>query len=321
MSCPGVAGTVALLRQYYRTINPSTGERGDTSNGPLGDGKGPSGALLKATLLNSARSLEGHYTYRPGPSAARVMGRISEAQDARYLEGFGMPVLNNVLLFANDALIRSTGLNKSLHVFDRHILEDGDQAHRFVFNVAAGGTLKATLVYTDPPGPVRQPYDTDSVLVNNLDVVASCIKLVSVEDESPEPCDISLETWKSESPIDNVEQLPPAGNEPITLGSESQVTVRIVPTAIVQHSQPYALVLSGSGLEFVVNRSTRSNWKPTWTEKAVAPLPSTTRTLIYAGAAVGAVLVLAFLLSIAGRVIRRRTLPGPMVLQQEQPET
>lgn len=140
-STPAMAGGTALIRQYYQEGFYPTGTR-IPSNGFM-----PSGALMKATLLNSTIDMTG------------VAGYPSNQ------EGWGNVLMDNALFFAGDA--------RNTRVWDiRHA--DGvlnGETHTYQINVTgAGQILKIAMVYTDAPGTV----DSDAnVLTNDLDLVVT----------------------------------------------------------------------------------------------------------------------------------------------------
>lgn len=281
MACPGIAGLAALVRQYYREINPHSGKR-SISEGPLADGRGPSAALVKATLINSCRSLPGVYSYRPDIGRPLEMQYIQEAENPRHVEGFGLPSLNNTLLFQSDR-VASDSRSKSLFVMDRYALTDGDAPHVFTFNIASGGTLKCTLVYTDPPGPVSPAFNRQPVLVNNLDLEAefrcssgeyenaTVQSLLHGTENCPEDY-FKNSTWTSASNVDNVEQIPSMTNEPFHFGQAARARLVVKAQNIEMGPQPYALVVSGFGItEAPDGEWTSPNWIPDWTAMASRP--------------------------------------------------
>jgi Subtilase family len=303
MACPGIAGLAALVRQYYREINPATGRRG-ISNGPLADGKGPSASLLKATLINSARPLLGYYTYTDARTGMVVQRLVSESTRNRHIAGFGRPQLDNALFFADESSTTNESVRhfgKCLLVFDRHSLSTGDSPHLFTVVVGAGGWIKATLVYTDAPGPVTMAYETTAVQVNDLDLVMTCASgskgCKQTESEN------GTELWTSASRVDNVEQVPT--NDGIALfASGAILELRVMATQVVVGPQPYALVVSGMGLAMDESRSTVANWEPDWNAVASRPglLHSAKRRAVLGGAiaggVVGAVLLVILVLAL-----------------------
>lgn len=138
---PAMAGAITLVRQYYLDGFYPSGTR-IPSNGFT-----PTGALMKATLLNSTIDMTG------------VAGYPSNQ------EGWGVILMDNALFFAGDG--------RNSRVWDvRH--SDGlltEENHTYQINVAAAGQpLNITMVYTDAPGTA----DSDNnVLTNDLDLVVT----------------------------------------------------------------------------------------------------------------------------------------------------
>ncbi|MEA2236902.1 MAG: hypothetical protein QOC81_1626 [Thermoanaerobaculia bacterium] len=149
-SAPSVAGAAALVRQYFTDGFYPTGAA-TPSNAFV-----PSAALLKATLIASARSVPYDWIYNSG---------ITDAKPAPTFEqGFGFPVLDDALYF--------TGDRARVRVVDVPLaqgLAQGDTATLHL-NVAAGTPLKAALVWTDPAGVPRTVSDSTPELVNDLDL-------------------------------------------------------------------------------------------------------------------------------------------------------
>jgi hypothetical protein len=141
MASPGAAGLTALIRQYYTDGFYPTGSAN------AADAFTPSAALLKATLVNSARSMES--VSAPIPSNCQGWGRI---------------LLENALHFA--------GQTRKLFVRDDTAgFPQGSvgETRQFRFSVASGEALKATLVWTDFPSTPAASVN----LVNDLDLVVT----------------------------------------------------------------------------------------------------------------------------------------------------
>lgn len=258
MACPGTAGTLALIRQYYREFNPTTGLRSNYVAGPLSDGYGPSGALLKATLVAAAAPLTGHFTYRSAPRAPRKQKLISESDNPAFVAGFGRPQLDRVLRLSRDSPTR-------LLVFDRFALGNNDNPHVYNFRLRKKGSWKAVLTYTDAPGPIQDLWEAGRVLVNDLDLSATCSR--------PADCDVVDDELKSENRIDNIEMLPifDGKKNAVEANQDTVVTVRVSPRSVVSKVQPYALVVTGSLLEFIEDESTAPNWTPDWSASVKQP--------------------------------------------------
>ncbi|HVR43927.1 MAG TPA: S8 family serine peptidase [Thermoanaerobaculia bacterium] len=129
-SAPLVAGAAALVRQFYRqgfhrdgTAEPSAGLE-------------PSAALVKATLIASARRVA--FVERDGL-------RIPAAPVPSHEQGFGAPVLASILPSAADSPRR-------LRVRDHRDGLAGGAGLEEPLVVRAGLPLVAALVWTDPAG-------------------------------------------------------------------------------------------------------------------------------------------------------------------------
>lgn len=135
----GVAGAAALVRQYFMEGWYPTGAP------QAHDAFVPSGALMKAILLNSALNM-------------------GTAGDSGGAEGWGLLALDRTLMFA--------GGSRDLLVWDtRNALGLKTSETRMHHAVVARGTqtLKMTLVWTEPPAPAGA---ADPV-VNDLDLVVT----------------------------------------------------------------------------------------------------------------------------------------------------
>lgn len=147
MSTPAVAGAAALTRQYYTEGWYPSGTQ-QPHHALV-----PSGALLKATLLNATRDMNGNDAFG---NAAPLTGYPSN------LEGWGRLVLDDALFFNGDA--------RNLWVWDvRHAngLATGE-SHNYRVNVVNNAQpLKVTLVWTDAP---PEAASFGAPVVNNLDL-------------------------------------------------------------------------------------------------------------------------------------------------------
>lgn len=135
---PAVAGAAALVRQYYTEGFYPTGGRISS------DCFVPTGALLKATLLNGTIDMTG------------IPGYPNDT------EGWGLIKLDNVLVFA--------GSSRKLQIWDiKHT--DGlctGEVHAYSSSISTSAIpLKITMVYNDPP-PANA--NVSHPVVNNLDL-------------------------------------------------------------------------------------------------------------------------------------------------------
>jgi subtilisin family serine protease len=118
MATPLVAGCVANVRAFLRTTHGLTK---------------PSAALLKALIINGARDLAGQYV----PSEA--------AEIPNNNEGFGRVDVQ--------AVVGPYGTGETVVFFDEQVaLDTGGNAEKAVTVPLGAKILKATLVWTDPPG-------------------------------------------------------------------------------------------------------------------------------------------------------------------------
>ena len=146
---PVVAGAAALVRQYYTEGFYLTGVA------TVANRITPSAALLKATLIAAARR---------APYVAPSTGLVDTKPVPSYEQGFGFPVLGDVLYFSGD--------RAKLRVLDVPLLSGLAEGENRVlrFNVHSGTPLKVVLVWTDPPGVPRGVSDSTPELVNDLDL-------------------------------------------------------------------------------------------------------------------------------------------------------
>ena len=131
MACPAVAGSAALVRQYYTAGYYPSGAAN------AGDGFTPTAALMKATLINSTHNMTGDPTVRPSND-----------------QGFGRVLLDDALYFSGDA--------SGLYVEDDTTGVATSGLNSYPVTITSNSQpLKVTLVWTDRDG--------DS-LVNDLDL-------------------------------------------------------------------------------------------------------------------------------------------------------
>jgi hypothetical protein len=148
---PAVAGAATLVRQYYSDGFYPSGAA-VAANGFV-----PSAALLKATLIASARAV---------PLRGNILNhnKVAALPVPSHEQGWGFPVLDDALYFASDA--------RRMHVVDVPLdegLEEGT-SRTIRLQAKAGTPLKVVLVWTDPPGHIAAMSDTTPQLVNDLDL-------------------------------------------------------------------------------------------------------------------------------------------------------
>lgn len=156
-SSPTMAGAAALVRQYYVDgFYP-----GGTRN--AAHGRTPSAALMKATLIAAARPVLRRADVLENKTVAALPVPSPE-------QGWGFPVLDDALYFDGDT--------RKMRVVDVPLaqgLAEGESATVRV-NAKPGTQLRAVLVWTDPPGTVRNSIaDATPQLVNDLDLSVNAI--------------------------------------------------------------------------------------------------------------------------------------------------
>ncbi len=141
MACPVVAGCGLLVRQYYMDGFYPSG----AANAP--DGFTPSGALIKATLINSGTDMTG----------------ITGFPSVR--EGWGRVLLENALYFSGDA--------RTLLMLEDKRNASGlttGQSGNYNFSVTSNSEpLKVTLVWTEKEAAVN----ANPAYINNLNLVVT----------------------------------------------------------------------------------------------------------------------------------------------------
>ena len=210
MATPAVGGLAILTRQYY--INGFyPGGAANASNSLI-----PSGALMKATLVNCAQDM------------TNVSGYPSDQ------EGWGRVVADSTLFFTGDArglFIRDV-LNTSAAA-----LHGGEEYQIDVSVASPTLPLRFTMVYTDAPAQVNAVLTP----VNNLDLVAT----------SPDGSEYKgnvfsggfSTTGGAADALNNTEQVHIAS--PLA----GRWHVRIVGAAVNSGAQGFALVVTGGGVE------------------------------------------------------------------------
>ncbi len=143
MSCPSLAGQVGQVRHYY------TGGWYPSGVANPGDGFNPSGALVKATLINGAVEVSG------------VGAHLNDERFPNNDQGFGRSMLDRSLYFEGD--------DRKVYVFDswnEDVELSTGESWEMEFSVEdATQELEVTLVWSDHPGTSTGP-----AIVNDLDL-------------------------------------------------------------------------------------------------------------------------------------------------------
>jgi hypothetical protein len=209
MSTPVVAGAAALVRQYFADGFYPTGVASAVN------GLRPSGALLKAVLLNGTRS----YAQTPAPDS-----------------GWGRVWLDNNLFFPGDS--------RQLRLWDKVVaagLANGEM-DQYPLRVEAGQELRVTLVWYDPAALPSNGM----ALVNNLD-----LELVTPTETLLGNVLLDSQSTAGGSP----DSLNPVEQVRLTAPTAGDYTVRVRASAVPGNGQPgsarqaYALVVSSAQCE------------------------------------------------------------------------
>lgn len=206
MAAPAVAGLATLMREYF-----TRGFYPDGSANPA-DAFIPSGALLKAMIINGAQDMQGVAGYPNNREGwGRVLGDASAyfAGDARRL------VIRDVRNASAAAL--TTG---------------AEQEHEFLIT-SGSQPLRFTLVWSDAPAEVNATFTP----VNNLDLV-----VVSPTGEAYAGNNFASGfsvTGGGPDALNNTEQVH------IASPADGVWRVRVIGTAVQMGTQGYALVVTG----------------------------------------------------------------------------
>jgi subtilisin family serine protease len=156
MATPALAGTAALVRQYFSDGFYPSGKQDDSQKWEV------YGSTVKALLINSARALDGTYEVYIPPYVEQAYVKMDTAVPNKY-QGFGLPDLSNSLYFSDASPLpngRSFWVKENKFQFPSRT--------KYCFKVRSKETtIRATLVWADFPaaiGAIRSQ-------VNHLDLV------------------------------------------------------------------------------------------------------------------------------------------------------
>ncbi len=204
MACPAISGAGLLVRQYFTDGFYPTGAAVPANS------LTPSGALVRAVLLNSTVDMTG------------ISGYPSNQ------EGWGRVLLDNALYFAGDA-----AKLYAVDVRNAQGLSTGGQA-TYTFSVNSNTKpLKVTMVFTGPPAAVN----ASNPVINNLDLeVADPSNSIYRGNVFASGQSSTGGTADAKNNVEMVLRTTPAvGN----------YTVTIKGTGVNQSTQGYALVVTG----------------------------------------------------------------------------
>ena len=153
MAVPTISGSLLLIRQYFKEGFYPSGER------RLEDSMEPSGALLKAVLLNGGVNL----TAVDNSNDVRIDNYPSEPYDG--IQGFGRVSLENSLYIKGESNLIAT-------VYDREVIKEGETNSYSVLihhsDLCQSKTLSVTLTWMDLASP--STGCPEKCLINDLDL-------------------------------------------------------------------------------------------------------------------------------------------------------
>lgn len=208
MAAPVVAGSAALIREYFEKGFYPSGTRVDT------DSLNPSSSLVKAVLINGAQPLLG-----------RQLKNLTVSSSSEYdvHQGFGAITLIHSLPLAGKNRLQAK-------VFDRQTTTNG---HEDVYDVTIDGSnecsepLSATLVWTDPAGY----HGCTNCLLNDLDLEITEVR----QSKTYYP-----NGRNGPDTVNNVERIRISD-----VSNGSVYNVRVKGTNLLSSSQDYSLIITG----------------------------------------------------------------------------
>ena len=165
VSTAAIAGAAAIVRQYLQQGFYPSGRRVHS------DRLVPSAALMKAIIINSARSLSDDGSSKDAPCKTYVKGLLTTNCVPNYQEGFGRPNIASILPMTG----RGLGTKQLCLADETNGFETSGSVHEYTFMVDMTGEnpiLDITLVWSDPP-PLP---GSETTLVNDLDLVVNNIE-------------------------------------------------------------------------------------------------------------------------------------------------
>ena len=277
MATPVIAGTAALVRQYF--------EEGRYTLNKVGVSINPSAALVKACIIASARPLIDY-----AQNKQKILNLVPSVR--RMYEGFGLPSLINVL-----------PLNQDLNMFfkDRQPIAQGfEHVYTFKYTPQQLHDFTATLVWTDKPGSSFSSV----ALVNDLDLFVEFL-----DAESGKKVSIWGNSWDDSSNrpdhLNNVEKI----HFDKSL-STSHLTIKVMGHLVPSGSQNYSLVVTGSyfSAEEAVNSLTEREYnKNTPTPGPDPSKPKETTIPIWVVVVMLSIIALLVILTVALAIVTIRT--------------
>eukprot|EP00698_Gefionella_okellyi_P022927 TRINITY_DN7693_c0_g1_i1.p2 TRINITY_DN7693_c0_g1~~TRINITY_DN7693_c0_g1_i1.p2 ORF type:complete len:1029 (-),score=261.30 TRINITY_DN7693_c0_g1_i1:3301-6387(-) len=214
MATPVVAGTAALLRQYFTEGWHVAGVK------DISSGINPAASLLKAMLVNSAEELTGS---SPNYPSTVVPTQFTSLAVPVMYQGFGRVQLSNVLKFSDNTV--------SLSVVNGQPLTTGS-LYTQCFQVAPStASLRVTLAWTDYAATTTAFI----AAVNNLNLLVESASGIGYTGNQAQ---LNVTSYDSLNNVESVRVTSPAAGTWV---------VNVMAAYVPQGPQPFSLVVSGGG--------------------------------------------------------------------------
>lgn len=236
MATPIVAGNVALLRQYYvEGWYPTGTKRSDNS-------RVPTGALLKAALVNGARVVTNPDTIQQSLSRAGAPKSKETIGLPDTVQGQGIITLTHSMHFDDtefETLVMAgfcplTGSCTEANFANMETVDNGGtKSYTIELTGSSALDLNITLAWSDPPA---SPQSQNAALLNNLD-----LKVTAGDGTVYLPVN-PLTGQQEPNTLDTVEKVIIPRS---VLNGMTSVSVEISGTSVTQGPQPFALIAGG----------------------------------------------------------------------------
>ncbi|EGZ19011.1 hypothetical protein PHYSODRAFT_332726 [Phytophthora sojae] len=318
---PVVTGVAVLLYEWLRDGWWKSGKKDSAyamNNIPA--------SLLKALIIHSGDSLQQRMGALPSSGIASCTSLTSDVTDVEFpdvYQGYGKPNLTNIIYFSGssgssssngtDALPSLYFLPNSSESSEPSVAHGGEMI--ISFTVARGVDLRATVVWTDPPGSTQ----ATSQLQHDLDLI------VRVRNGTHTFGPLTADSRTGRDSKNNVEMvlvsyadlLAAAGgnssssgdtSDHVALGDDGEIMVEAVVygrSVLLADAQKFAFVASSSAIGSTSGSAAASNGKSFWSEWLVAII-------------VGSVIILLILIALCTRWCHGRGKSGQSARHLEQ---
>jgi subtilisin family serine protease len=233
MATPLVAGTAALVRQYFSLNYPSHAYPGSPASNTL------SGTLIKATIIQSGSPMNGSVILSKSPL---IVKDLSTLPIPNPFFGFGLINIKSVLPFA-EAIQRKEQELFQLYVVNRDVVANNRPEVLYQLNVTPSPTsgkcwFKTTLVWYDREGSPA----LSKQLIHDLD-----LEVFVVNTRTQEKQRYPGNNVPTSDIVNTVEQVTLQNNQLRCDGYE-RIIVRVSAKQLYEGTQTYSLVMTGVAL-------------------------------------------------------------------------